>query len=51
MEMADKWNRHEIIVNEHMVAFVEVPPQSQAVVFMTVYPMLFFGCCPCLLET
>jgi hypothetical protein len=23
MEMADKWNRHEIAVNEDMVAFVE----------------------------
>jgi hypothetical protein len=27
MEMADKWNRHEIVVvvDENMVAFVEVP--------------------------
>jgi hypothetical protein len=25
MEMVDKWNRHEIVVDEDMVAFVEVP--------------------------
>jgi hypothetical protein len=25
MEMVDKWNRHEIVVDEEMVAFVEVP--------------------------
>jgi hypothetical protein len=25
MEMADKWKRHEIVVDEDMVAFVEVP--------------------------
>jgi hypothetical protein len=25
MEMANKWNRHEIVVEEDVVAFVEVP--------------------------
>jgi hypothetical protein len=25
MEMTDKWNRHEIVFDEDMVAFVEVP--------------------------
>jgi hypothetical protein len=27
--LADKWNRHEIVVNEDMVAFVEVPSNKQ----------------------
>jgi hypothetical protein len=25
MEMADKWNGHEVVVDEDMLAFVEVP--------------------------
>jgi hypothetical protein len=40
MEMADKWNRHKIVVDKD-VAIVEVPSISSSF-FMTVYPRPFF---------
>jgi hypothetical protein len=39
--MADEWNRHEIVVDDDMVAFVEAP-SSLKQFFTTVYPRPFF---------
>jgi hypothetical protein len=41
MEMANKWNRHEMVVDEDMVAFVEIPSNLKQF-FTVVYPRAFF---------
>jgi hypothetical protein len=42
METAEKWDSHEIVVKEHMVAFVEVPPISSSFFIMAYLRPFFF---------
>jgi hypothetical protein len=49
--MADKWNRHEIVVDEDMVAFVEVPFSLKHFFHNGVSQAIYFGCYLCLPET
>jgi ribonucleotide reductase beta subunit family protein with ferritin-like domain len=41
MEMADKWNRHEIVVDEDMIAFVEVPSNQKQFFHDVVHQAIF----------
>jgi hypothetical protein len=42
MEMVDKWNRHETVVNEDMVTFVEVPSNQKQFSHNSVHQAIFF---------
>jgi hypothetical protein len=48
MEMADKWNRYEIVVDKGTVAFVQVPSNLKQFFHDGVPQVTFSGCCPCL---
>jgi hypothetical protein len=43
MEVVDKWDRHEIVFDEDMVAFVEVPSSIKQFFHDGVRQAIFFG--------
>jgi hypothetical protein len=51
MEMADRRDRHDIVVDKDMVAFDEVPSNLKQSFHDGVPQAIFFLCCPCLSET